>query len=283
MDKLKNFSDKSSGILYVVATPIGNLQDISARAIEILGTVDQIICEDTRVTKKLLNKLEISKKLIVYNDHSNDKNREYISNMLKNGQNLAIVSDAGTPLISDPGFKLVEACRNQNIDVTPIPGPSAFVTALSAAGLPSDTFFFGGFFPRTKEKSAAIVNNLAKLETTAIFYESPSRILKSLQLIEQVAKGIKVCVARELTKLYEEFIAGDISDVIQKLKSQDTIRGEIVLILDLRDQNTQVDENIEDLLRELMKQHSMKDSVSIVAKRTGLPKNKVYDIALNII
>lgn len=282
MDNLKNFSNKSSGTLFIVSTPIGNLGDISQRALDTLKSVDVIICEDTRVTKKLLSKFSINSNLKVYNDHSSDSDRGEIISVLLTHRNVAMVSDAGTPLISDPGFKLVEACQKNNISVSPIPGPSALIAALSSSGLPSDTFFFAGFFPRTSEKSSEILSSISTLKTTAIFYESPKRILKTLEYIQKLFGQINVCVGREITKLHEEFITGDIDSVIGQLQQKESIKGEIVLLLNMRIKNTSEDSQITQELEILMRENSLKDSVTLVSKKLKLPKNKVYDIAIKL-
>ncbi len=212
-------------MLYIVATPIGNLQDITLRALEILKSVDVILCEDTRHTRQLTDHFGIEKKLISLHQHSSD---EKIKAMLSQFENIAYVSDAGTPGISDPGGKLVEAAVNLGIEVVPIPGPSAIATALSVSGLPTDKFLFMGFMPhkgRTK-----IMESIRDSKVTICFYESPHRILKTLeQLKDYLDENRKVVVGRELTKKFETIYRGNISEVFEQVKKM--FKGEFVVIV----------------------------------------------------
>lgn len=229
-DALPSFQAQAR-TLYVVATPIGNLSDISARALAILSTCDKIACEDTRVVLKLLNHLNIRKPLVSYRDENESSQALKLVEELKNGLSLALVSDAGTPTISDPGFRLVRLCRKEGIAVSPIPGPCAFIAALSASGLPSNAFFFAGFLP---PKSAARVrffeaNRLA--EHTLIVYESCHRILSFLEELTLVMGEERViAVCREISKKFETFIVGPAGQVAAELKTR-SHKGEFVVIV----------------------------------------------------
>jgi len=215
-------------IFYVIATPIGNLKDISLRALKSLKEVDLILCEDTRVTKKLLARYQIKKPTISYHQHSRLKKTKYILEQLKQGRSLALVSDAGTPTISDPGAKLVNYLANQmpNLTIIPIPGPSACITALSVSGLPANNFVFLGF-PPAKKKRKKFFEQAANSKYTVVFYESPHRILKTLKEIEG-DKQIVVC--RELTKKFEIIYRQPLEEIIEQLE-KDKIRGEFVIVM----------------------------------------------------
>ncbi len=221
---------------YVVATPIGNLGDITLRAIETLKSVDLILCEDTRVTRKLLGKYEIHTKTLSYHAQSSLSKTEMILELLLEGRNLALVSDAGTPGISDPGAILISQIKNDpdmqdNVDVIPIPGPSAVITALSASGLPTHEFTFLGFLPHKKGRET-IFKEIADSKRTMVFYESPHRILKTLESLQKFCPGKKVCIARELTKIYEEFKTGTPAEVLEYLKKNPVKqKGEFTVIV----------------------------------------------------
>lgn len=221
--------------LFIIATPIGNLEDITLRAIRTLGEVDVILCEDTRVTAKLLQKYEIKKSLISYHSHSKLAKTEKIFALFKEGKNLALVSDAGTPCISDPGVMLVAEVRERfggEVMIIPIPGPSALVSALSASGLSSSEFLFLGFLPHKKGRET-LFKEIAESKRTIAFYESPHRILKTLHSLEKFAPEKKIVIARELTKIYEEFIFGTASKLLAHFESQgDTVRGEFVVMVE---------------------------------------------------
>ncbi len=221
--------------LYVIATPIGNLEDITLRAIRVLGEADAILCEDTRVTARLLQKYEIKKPLVSYHSHSKLAKTEKIFALLEEGKNLALVSDAGTPCISDPGVLLVSQVREkfgEEVKIIPIPGPSALVSALSASGLSSSEFLFLGFLPHKKGRET-LFKEIAETKRTVAFYESPHRILKTLASLEKFAPEKKVVIARELTKIYEEFISGTAHELLAHFESHpDTVRGEFVVMVE---------------------------------------------------
>ena len=220
-----------SGTLYIVATPIGNLQDMSARAAETLRSVDIIACEDTRHTQKLLNHFGIKKKLISYHEHNEDSRSDELVDMLRDGKSVAVVSDAGTPTINDPGFRIVKKAIESGIDIVSIPGPAAFVTALSASGLPTYSFFFGGFLPAKKGERQKRLGHLADFPATLIFYEAPHRLKAALSDCLHVLGDRNAVVARELTKIHEEFVRGKISDIKSYFDSHNP-KGEIVLLID---------------------------------------------------
>lgn len=220
--------------LYIVATPIGNLEDISFRAVRILSEVDAILCEDTRVTAKLLQRYEISKSLISYHSQSKLSKTEKIFGLLEEGKDLALVSDAGTPCISDPGVMLVSQVREkfgEGVKIIPVPGASAVISALSASGLPSSEFLFLGFLPHKKGRET-LFKEIAISDRTVAFYESPHRILKTLQSLEKFAPAKKVVVARELTKIYEEMPSGTATELLAHFGTHpDTVRGEFVVMV----------------------------------------------------
>lgn len=218
--------------LYVIATPIGNLEDVSSRALRVLKEVDLILCEDTRTTKKLLIRYQITKPMVSYHQHSRLTKIKYISEQLKRGQDLALVSEAGTPGISDPGAKLISYLVSQlpDLKIVPIPGPSALITALSISGLPADKFIFLGF-PPTKKKRKKFFQEVVQAKYTVVFYESPHRILKTLQELEGVLSSQRqFVICRELTKKFETIYRGKIEEVIEQIK-KDKIKGEFVVIV----------------------------------------------------
>jgi len=214
----------------VVATPIGNLEDITYRAIKVLSKVSFIAAEDTRWTKKLLNHYQIKARLISYHEHNEEKRAEELVNLLLKGEDIALVSNAGTPGISDPGYRLVQRAAETDIEVIPIPGASAVIAALSVSGLPTDSFFFSGFLPRKKGKRERRLKELKDLASTLIFYEAPHRIERTLAEMEEILGDREMVLARELTKLHEEVIRGRISSIKEKLAGK-KVRGEITLII----------------------------------------------------
>lgn len=229
--QFKFYDNQMIGTLYLVATPIGNLADISYRAIEILQTVDLIACEDTRRTRKLLNHYDISKKLVSYYEHNEWERAEELSALLAEGKNIAVVSDAGTPGISDPGFRIVQKAFEIGAKTTPIPGAAAFVNAAIVSGLPLDSIFYGGFLPSRKSERQKRLQELKNIPATLVFYEAPHRLEKSLADCAEILGDRKAAVARELTKLHEEIIRGSLSKLTENFSNK-TIKGEIVLVID---------------------------------------------------
>mgnify|MGYP003321686359 FL=1 len=221
------------GKLFVVATPIGNLQDISFRAVETLKKVNCIFAEDTRTSKKLINHYDIDTKLYSYHDHSSEKEIARLLGILKDNKDVALISDAGTPTISDPGYSLIRQCINEGIDVIPIPGASALTAAISASGLPSDAFTFIGFLP-TKKGRKKKISSLENLDMTIVLFESPHRLIKTLNQLKEALGERPIVVARELTKLYEEIIRGNFSSAIEFFEAK-KIKGEIVIMIGKND------------------------------------------------
>lgn len=217
--------------LYIVPTPIGNLEDITLRAIRVLNEVDLILAEDTRKSGILLKHLNISKKMFAHHQHNEHKTAEMISERIANGENIALITDAGTPAISDPGFFLVRECIKKGIEVECLPGATAFVPALVNSGLPSDTFCFEGFLPQKKGRQTKI-KSLLNEQRTMVFYESPHRLIKALeQFIEFFGADRRASVSRELTKMFEETKRGTLQEILDYFKSK-TIKGEIVIVLE---------------------------------------------------
>ncbi len=219
------------GTLYLVATPIGNLADITHRAIEVLTNVALIACEDTRHTRKLLQHYGIATKTISYHEHNEQERARQLIDLLREGKDVAVVSDAGTPSISDPGFRLVRAAIENDVSVVPVPGPSALIAALVAAGLPTDEFFFGGFLPARSNARRTKLTELRSVPATLVFYEAPHRLAETLNDALEVLGEREAVVARELTKLHEEIKRGRLSDLAEYYSNEDA-RGEIVLLID---------------------------------------------------
>ena len=221
----------SAGTLYIVATPIGNLEDITQRALRVLREVDLIACEDTRHTRRLLNHFGINTRTISYHEHNEHERAAEICKLLASGTNVALVSDAGTPLINDPGFRVVNAAIEQESPVVPIPGPTAFVSALVASGLPSDEFYFAGFLPARANARRAKLAELSAVSATLIFYEAPHRISATLTDALEILGDRPAAVARELTKMHEEIARGRLSTVAERFGAGAPARGEMVLMI----------------------------------------------------
>ena len=222
----------TAGTLYLVATPIGNLADITHRALQVLNDADLIACEDTRHTHKLLAHYNITTKTISYHEHNEQQRASDLIERLKQGTNIAVVSDAGTPSISDPGFRLVRAAIENEITIVPVPGPSALITALIAAGLPTDEFFFAGFLPSRTSARRARLTELQSVPGTLIFYEAPHRLAETLKDAYEILGEREAVVARELTKLHEEIKRGRLSELSSDFTERADIRGEIVVLID---------------------------------------------------
>ena len=220
------------GVLYIVSTPIGNLEDVTQRALRVLGEVDLIACEDTRHTRKLLTHFGINTPTVSYHDHNERERAEELLRRLQEGSDIAIVSDAGTPGINDPGFRLVRAAIDNDVSVVPVPGPSALIAALVSSGLATDEFFFGGFLPAKSNARRARLTELRSLPATLIFYEAPHRIVAALRDAYDILGSRNAVVARELTKLHEEIARGQLSDLVTRFANNEKTRGEIVLLID---------------------------------------------------
>jgi len=221
-----------SGTLYLVATPIGNLADITHRALQVLKDVDRIACEDTRHTHKLLQHYGITTKTVSYHEHNEQQRTPQLVDQLKQGSDIAVVSDAGTPSISDPGYRLVRAAIENDVAVVPVPGPSALISALIAAGLPTDEFFFAGFLPSRTNARRTRLSELRTVPGTLIFYEAPHRLATTLKDAYEILGERDAVVARELTKLHEEIKRGRLSELASYFEDGDKARGEIVLLID---------------------------------------------------
>lgn len=220
------------GTLYLIATPIGNLEDITHRAVRLLGEVEVIACEDTRHTKKLLNHYGINTRTISYHEHNERERSSELIERLASGADVAVVSDAGTPGISDPGFRLARIAIDSGVQVVPVPGASALISALVASGLPTDEFFFGGFLPARSGARRARLSELRSLPATLIFYEGPHRIAATLKDALEILGERQAVVARELTKMHEEIVRGSLSELTARFSSPESARGEMVLIID---------------------------------------------------
>jgi 16S rRNA (cytidine1402-2'-O)-methyltransferase len=266
------------GSLYLVATPIGNLEDITLRALRMLREADLIACEDTRQTGKLLRHFEIvDKPMVSYHEHNEAARTPELVTKLEDGSNIALVSDAGTPLVSDPGYRLVTAAIGAGIPVVPIPGASAVLGALAAAGLPTDAFRFGGFLPAKTGQRKKTLEELRAESCTLIFYEAPHRIIDTLSDIVAVYGERPVVVARELTKLHEEFLRGTADEVRAQLAARPSVKGEITLVIG-KGQSAPVPANsVEEAVRELeQKGVPRMDAIKQVARERGLSKREVY-------
>lgn len=264
--------------LHVVATPIGNLRDISLRALATLSAADLILAEDTRVTRVLLAHYGITTPLWAYHEHNAAEMRPKVLKLLEKGQALALVSDAGTPLVSDPGYKLVEGAIENGYAVTAIPGASAILTALVVAGLPTDRFFFEGFLPNKSSARQTRLSELAVIPGTLVFFESPHRLQAMLKDAGHILGNRQAAVARELTKFFETVRRGRLSDLLALYENEPTPKGEIVVLIGPPDaeQKPQNDDAVDQLLLRHMTQLSLKDAASVVADETGIPRRIVY-------
>ena len=267
-----------SGQINIVSTPIGNLKDITLRAIETLKSVDLILAEDTRIAKKLLNHFSINNTLESFNDKNEDLKNENLIKDLKEGKNIAIISDAGTPLISDPGFKLIRSAREENIKVTPVPGCTALIAGLSASGISSDKFTFLGFLPRTKIKRRKNLRQLVHKQETLIFFESVHRIGSTIaDMKELFGQERKAVLCKEITKIYESFIGNNFKEITDYIKEhQDKLKGEFTIIVE-GNRELSIDlQKIDKILDILQSQISSKDAIKICSIITGYKKSTIY-------
>jgi len=268
--------------LYLVPTPIGNLDDITLRAITILKSSDYILCEDTRISKILLGRYEIKSKLISYHKFNEKKNLLKIIDLLKEGSIISLISDAGTPSISDPGKILVNECIKENIEIVPLPGPSSVTAAISVSGF-SDKFFFYGFFPDNKKKLDNDLENLSKLESSIIFFVSSKKISKIIPYLKKNFHGRKVLICREMTKFYEEFIRTDI-EKIDTVKFH--LKGELTIVISenkFKENTSQtLDESDKRLIRDMINKLSVKEITSLITKNKKISRKQIYNYCIKI-
>jgi 16S rRNA (cytidine1402-2'-O)-methyltransferase len=270
--------------LHIVATPIGNLEDISFRALATLAAADAIIAEDTRITKKLLAHYGIATPLVAYHEHNAAVMRPHLLARLEDGAALALVSDAGTPLISDPGFKLAAEAFTRNIAVVPVPGASAVLAALMAAGLPTDRFFFEGFLPPKSAARRSRIAELAGVPGTLVFFESPRRLAESLRDLAAVLGSRDAAIARELTKCFESVRRAPLPDLAAAVGAEGTPKGEIVVLVGppAAEQPAISPVALDEKLTRALEEHSVKDAAAMVSAETGEPRRKVYARAIEL-
>jgi len=272
------------GSLFIVATPLGNLEDITFRAVRILKEVDLIAAEDTRYSKRLLNHYGIDTGMISCHEHNEKKKSIQLVELLKAGKNIALISDAGTPLISDPGFTLVTAVARQNIPIIPVPGCNAAIAGLSVAGLPTDSFLFIGFLPKKQQKKFAALEGLKANKTTLIFYESPKRICPLIKHAILILGDRRACLAREITKLHEEYIRGTLGEILSILEERPQVKGECVLFVQgAAPAARMTQDQLEELI--LSKQSQNRGTADLardIADISHLPRKQVYDTIIRL-
>ena len=273
---------KNTGTIYLVATPIGNLEDITLRALRILKEADLIACEDTRQTQKLLNHFGITTPTISYHEHNEAARAKELAAQAQQGRTIAIVSDAGMPAISDPGYRIVLQALERKVPVIPIPGPSALLAGLAASGLPTDSFRFHGFLPARQGQRRRILEEIRSSSQTEVFYEAPHRVVETLQdIVEVLGPSRPVVIARELTKLHEEFLRGSAQELLAQLQQKE-VRGEITLLIGKADERAESTVSTTQTLRQRMaelmhEQHlDEKAALKIVAKERGVSKSEAY-------
>jgi 16S rRNA (cytidine1402-2'-O)-methyltransferase len=269
-------------MLYLVATPIGNLMDITLRALHVLKDVDVIACEDKRVSSKFLNHYGISKPLLSYHDHNAAQVRPRLLDLLRQGKKVAYITDGGMPLISDPGFKLVRECQQEKLDYTVIPGPSAPLMALCLSGLSPERFFFCGFLPSKTDARKKALQEIKQIPATLVFFESPKRVVAFLKDALEILGDREGAVCREMTKMFEEVQKNSLSALITSYESH-APRGEVVVVIEGSSLESTMDEGeLEVWLKKALETHSLKEAVDIVSKAFGLSKREVYQHALQL-
>jgi 16S rRNA (cytidine1402-2'-O)-methyltransferase len=270
-----------AGILYIVPTPIGNLEDITLRALRVLKEVDLIAAEDTRHTQHLLKHFDITTALTSYHEHNEKEKADKLIERILNGANIALVSDAGTPAIADPGFRLVDAAIKAGVNIVPLPGAAAVIAALSASGLPTDRFLFLGFLPAKKSTRAAKLTALREERATLVLYEAPHRLLDTLEDLRGVLGDRPLAVGRELSKLHEQFLRGTITEVLNELAGRE-VKGEITVVVHGATEQATV--SLLELYGEIERLTSdgagVKEVAELLSKRHGLPKREIYRLAL---
>jgi 16S rRNA (cytidine1402-2'-O)-methyltransferase len=283
---LKTQEIKPENALYVVATPIGNLGDITLRALQVLENVDVVVCEDTRVSAKLFAAYQLAqKKLLTYNDHADDKTRKKILELLVSGKSVALLSDAGTPLISDPGYKLINFLRQFNQKIIPLPGASSVIAALCVSGLACDNFLFLGFLPSSQIQKEKLLKSLPK-KFTLVFFESANRVAESLAVILKTLGNRKVCAAREITKMHEEIVLDELENLIKFFsENSQKLRGEFVIVVEKADKSEKSfsqEELNQAILLAISKGDSLKDLSQNLSEIYGVNKKEIYKVALEI-
>jgi len=269
--------------LHIVATPIGNLSDITLRAIAVLRVADAIACEDTRVTGKLKFEFGLTAELISYHEHNADRVTPGIINRLKLGETVALVSDAGTPLVSDPGYRLVKAALGNDISIIPVPGASALLAALSVSGLPTDRFVFEGFLPTKTIARRRILNRTAAVDATVIFYESPKRLANSLADMAEILGSRDAVIARELTKRFERIARGTLENLAAQIETTPRLKGEVTIVVaPPQGAEPPSKEKIDSLLTDAITRQSVRDAANLVAEATGLPRRVLYQRAIEL-
>jgi 16S rRNA (cytidine1402-2'-O)-methyltransferase len=268
--------------LYLVATPIGNMQDLTIRAIETLASCDVVACEDTRLSGQLFHRLGIKVKMIPYHDHNADTQRPKIIDMIAAGNSVALISDAGTPLISDPGYKLVRDCLEKNLYVTSLPGANAPLTALQLSGLPSDAFTFIGFLPSKTKARQDSLRTWKDSPSTLIVFESAQRLVDTCQDVLEVMGNRPMTLTRELTKKFEDIWPSDVQTILNRLEHEGLPKGEIVLVIGRNEAKEMDKPDIDSLLVQALKTMTVKDAVAAVVEATGMPKKEIYHKALEI-
>ena len=261
--------------LYIISLPIGNAKDITIRALECLEKADEIYCEDTRVTRKLLSIYEIKKKLNIYHDHNGEYVRPKIIKKIKGGKSIGIVSDAGTPLISDPGYKLVLSAKKEGLHVTSCPGPSAPITALTLSGLPTDSFYYLGFLPLKKKTRDKSLNEIKNLKTSLLIFETSKKINKTLNDLLLILGNREISICREMTKKFEEIITGRIEDILTILEKKD-LKGEIVIVVGAQEEQEN-NININEIIDNYKGEYSPSELAKIISNKTGLSKRVIYN------
>ena len=264
----------------MIATPIGNLGDITLRALETLKFVDVIASEDTRVTRRLLDRYAITTSTLAYHEHNAERIRPKLVERLKNGEAVGLVTDAGTPLISDPGFKLVRAAIDADVPVTALPGPTAMIMALTVGGLPTDRFMFSGFLPNRQAARRRMLEELRALDATLVFYESSRRLAATLADMVDLLGSRDAAVGRELTKRYEEVIRAPLEKLARRYTDAPAPRGEIVIVVGPPKAEPFDETSLDDVLSQVLPHHSLRDAVDRVTADTGLPRRTVYRRAL---
>jgi len=274
--------EAKTGTLFIVATPIGNLEDMTYRAVRVLGEVALVAAEDTRHSRKLFTHFDIRTPLVSYHDHNERQRQEMLVEKLQNGEDVALISDAGTPCIADPGYRLIASCYEAGIRVVPVPGPSASITALSAAGVSTERFAFEGYLPQKTKARKDLFRQLNGEQRTLVFYETPHRLSAALaDMAELFGSEHPIVVARELTKLHEEFFRGSVAEAVARFE-REPARGELVLILPPSEQGPKM--TLRDALRQLLNEGdlSRRDAVKMIAREYGLPSSDVYRESLSL-